>query len=89
MNFGLSPRFEFITLSPFFNYNEIWYSKYISRYTEGGNVITQNNSAVKALRYFDMGVSFSTRLIGIFTPRSWCNGNSPYSYTIGDIFISA
>ena len=69
LNFGLSPRFEFITLSPFFNYNEIWYSKYISRYTDGGNVITQNNSAVKALRYFDMGVSFSTRLIGIFTPR--------------------
>jgi len=69
LNFGLSPRFEFITLSPFFNYNEIWYSKYISRYADGGNVITQNNSAVKALRYFDMGVSFSTRLIGIFTPR--------------------
>ena len=69
LNFGLSPRFEFITLAPFFNYNEIWYSKYVSRYAEGSNVITQSNSAIKALRYFDMGVSFSTRLIGIFTPR--------------------
>lgn len=69
VNFGFSPRFEFITLSPFFNYNEIWYNKYITRSAETGSVITNDAKAIKALRYFDMGVSFSTRLVGIFTPR--------------------
>ena len=70
LNFGLSPRFEYISLSPFFNYSEIWYSKYISQFADSTNrIITQNNSAIKALRYFDMGVTFSTRLVGIFTPR--------------------
>lgn len=69
VNFGFSPKFDFITLSPFFNYSEIWYNKYISRQIENGSVSTIDNNAVKALRYFDMGVSFSTRLVGIFTPR--------------------
>jgi lipopolysaccharide assembly outer membrane protein LptD (OstA) len=69
LNFGLSPRFEFITLAPFFNYNEIWYSKYISRFADGNTIVTEDNNAIKALRYFDMGVNFSTRLVGIFSPR--------------------
>ncbi|MBK7444891.1 MAG: hypothetical protein IPJ45_02515 [Ignavibacteria bacterium] len=31
LNLSLTPRFDFITLTPFFSYNEIWYNKYISK----------------------------------------------------------
>lgn len=67
---GLSPKFEFITLAPYFNYSEIWYNKYTEIGPNAkGTLDTSTQKAVKALRYFDMGISFSTRLIGIFKPR--------------------
>ncbi|MDZ4711647.1 MAG: putative LPS assembly protein LptD [bacterium] len=71
LNLGLSPRFEFISLSPFLNYSEIWYNKYITKTFNplDSTVITGEGNAYKALRYFNAGVSLSTRFVGIFTPR--------------------
>ncbi len=69
VNFGFSPQFNFVTLAPFFNYTEIWYNKYVSKEYSNGAPVTKDNNAIKALRYFDMGLSFSTRLVGIFSPK--------------------
>lgn len=71
VNFALSPKFNFITLIPYFNYNEIWYNKYITQSFNPADstVSTQEFNAIKALRYFNTGVSFSTRFVGIFSPR--------------------
>jgi len=68
---GLSPKFQYISLVPFFNYNEIWYNKYITKTFNplDSSLIVNNVNAIKALRYFNTGVSFSTKLVGIFTPR--------------------
>ncbi|MEO8211530.1 MAG: putative LPS assembly protein LptD, partial [bacterium] len=71
LNFNLSPKFELISFSPFFNYSEIWYNKYVTKNFNplDSSVITNDANAIKALRYFNTGVSFSTRFVGIFTPR--------------------
>ncbi len=71
LNLGLSPKFDLFTLIPFFNYNEIWYNKYITRSVNPLNnlPITTDVNAIKTLRYFNTGVGFSTRFIGIFTPH--------------------
>ncbi|MBK8550793.1 MAG: LPS-assembly protein LptD [Ignavibacteria bacterium] len=71
LNFNFSPKFEFITFSPFFNYNEIWYNKYVTKTfnPSDSSLVSNDANAIKALRYFNTGVSFSTRFVGIFTPR--------------------
>ncbi|MEP7146110.1 MAG: putative LPS assembly protein LptD [bacterium] len=71
VNLGFSPKFELISLIPFFNYNEIWYNKYVAKtFNPADSTVTTNDvNAFKALRYFQTGVSFSTRFVGIFTPR--------------------
>ena len=70
VNLGFSPKFEFITLVPFFTYNEIWYNKYVNRTFNpvDSSVSTDYVNAFKALRYFRTGVNFSTRFVGIFKP---------------------
>jgi lipopolysaccharide assembly outer membrane protein LptD (OstA) len=71
VSLALSPKFEFFTLAPYFNYNEIWYNKYITQtYNPVTNTVTTTDAnAIKALRYFNTGVSFSTRFVGIFSPH--------------------
>ena len=71
LNFRLSPKFQFITFSPYFNYSEIWYNNYVSRNFNpaDSSIIVNDNDAIKALRYFNMGVSFFTKFVGIFSPR--------------------
>jgi len=71
LNLAISPKFNFISLVPFFNYNEIWYNKYVNKtFNPADSTVTTNNSnAIKALRYFTSGVSFSTRIVGIFNPK--------------------
>ncbi|MBK8981292.1 MAG: LPS-assembly protein LptD [Ignavibacteria bacterium] len=68
---GLSPKFQFISLNPFFNYNEIWYNKYINKNfnPSDSSVSVNDNNAIKALRYFNTGISFSTKFVGIFLPN--------------------
>lgn len=71
VSIGFSPKFEFISLIPFFNYNEIWYNKYVNKTFNplDSTLTTTDINAIKALRYFSTGVSFSTRFVGIFLPR--------------------
>jgi lipopolysaccharide assembly outer membrane protein LptD (OstA) len=65
-----SPKVGYVTLSPFFNYTEKWYDKQIDRYYDSADstVVTNDVRAVKAVRYFDMGVSASTKIYGVFQP---------------------
>ena len=71
LNLALSPKFEFISLIPYFSYNEIWYNKYITKNFDpsDSSVNISEANAIKALRYFSTGVSLSTKFVGIFTPR--------------------
>jgi lipopolysaccharide assembly outer membrane protein LptD (OstA) len=71
LNLNLNPRFEFITLTPFINYTELWYNRYILRRfnPEDSLIISEEIPAIKGARFFNMGISFATRLIGIFSPK--------------------
>jgi lipopolysaccharide assembly outer membrane protein LptD (OstA) len=71
LNLSLNPKFDFITVSPFVNYTELWYNKYtLKRFDpEDSIIISEDVSGIKGARYFNTGLSFATRLIGIFTPR--------------------
>ena len=70
LTINASPKAGYVTLSPFFNYTEKWYNKQIDRdfNPADSTVTTHDVEAVKAVRYFDMGISASTKLYGIFQP---------------------
>lgn len=57
--------------SPYFNYNEIWYNKSVEKVFNPADstVITNNVNGFKTFRYFNTGVSLTTRLIGLFNTR--------------------
>jgi lipopolysaccharide assembly outer membrane protein LptD (OstA) len=65
-----APKLGYVTLAPFFNYTEKWYDKQIARSfdVQDSAVHTQDVKAITAVRYFDMGVSASTKFFGIFQP---------------------
>lgn len=71
INLAFSPKFEFISFNPFFAYNEVWYNKSVEKKynPEDSSVTTFNVDGFKAMRYFTTGVNFSTRFVGIFTPK--------------------
>lgn len=58
-------------LSPFFNYNEIWYNKSVEKvFNPADSTVTTNNvNGFKTFRYFNTGVTLTTRLIGLFNTR--------------------
>ncbi|MBS1494270.1 MAG: LPS-assembly protein LptD [Bacteroidetes bacterium] len=88
---NLSPQSQFISVNPYFNYNEYWYDKTITkRYDPVTNtVVSDNQNGFKTARSFNMGVTFGTKLIGIFTPnilgikgiRHTITPNITYNYT--------
>ncbi len=65
-----SPKVGYVTVAPFFNYTEKWYDKQIDRTFNptDSTLVTNDVNAIKAVRYFDMGVSASTKMFGIFQP---------------------
>jgi lipopolysaccharide assembly outer membrane protein LptD (OstA) len=65
-----SPKVGYFTIAPFFNYTEKWYDKQIERSVnpQDSTLTTTDVKAIKAVRYFDMGVSASTKFFGIFQP---------------------
>ncbi|MFA5403740.1 MAG: putative LPS assembly protein LptD [Ignavibacteria bacterium] len=71
INLNFSPQFEYFNIRPYFNYTEIWYGKYITKEINPSNntVIETDNKGFKAVRYFNTGVSFNTKFIGIVNPK--------------------
>ncbi len=69
---SLSPKFGHISISPYFNYNELWYNKRIEIVDAGLNsegsdsLITKDLKQINFVRTFNFGVSASTKLYGIF-----------------------
>jgi lipopolysaccharide assembly outer membrane protein LptD (OstA) len=64
-------RFDYLNLSPNFNYNEVWYNKYIERFydPQQRTIVTNDRKGIKTFRYFNTGISLNTRLIGLFPIR--------------------
>lgn len=65
-----APKVGYVTVAPFFNYTEKWYDKQIDRTfnPQDSALVTNDVKAITAVRYFDMGVSASTKFFGIFNP---------------------
>ncbi len=65
-----SPKVGYFTLTPFFDYTEKWYDKSITRgLNAADSVVTTDVKGFNAVRYYDMGVSASTKFYGVFQPR--------------------
>ncbi len=65
-----APKVGYVTISPFFDYTEKWYDKRIDRTFDPADsmLTTTDLRAITAVRYFDMGVSASTKFFGIVQP---------------------
>jgi len=65
-----SPKLGYITVTPFFDYTEKWYDKHTeSQFDPLANVLESHDvRAWKAVRYYDLGISASTKFFGIFQP---------------------
>jgi lipopolysaccharide assembly outer membrane protein LptD (OstA) len=65
-----SPKLGYFTISPFVNYTEKWYTRSIEGDLFAADTLptTRDVRGLKAVRYFDMGISASTKLYGIFQP---------------------
>jgi lipopolysaccharide assembly outer membrane protein LptD (OstA) len=80
----------FFNISPFFSYNEVWHNKYVTKSVNpyDSTVITSEHSGFKTFRYFNTGISFNTRIIGLFNMnllgikgfRHTINPNITFSY---------
>lgn len=62
---NISPKAGYFSISPFFSYEEKWYTKSIERDSTG----TRDVDGFRAVRFYSMGLSASTRFFGIFQPR--------------------
>jgi lipopolysaccharide assembly outer membrane protein LptD (OstA) len=65
-----SPKAGYITVTPFFNYTEKWYDKSIAKEfnRSDSTLTTRDVKGLKAVRFFDLGVSAGTKLYGIVQP---------------------
>jgi lipopolysaccharide assembly outer membrane protein LptD (OstA) len=68
---NMSPKLGYVTLTPFFNYTELWYDKHNSISTDPvtGFPVNQNVHAVTAVRYYNLGLSAGTKFYGMFQPN--------------------
>lgn len=71
LNFNFSPKYTYISIRPYFNYSELWYTNSIEKtYNPADSTVsTTDISGFQAVRYFQTGVSLNTKLIGIFNPK--------------------
>jgi lipopolysaccharide assembly outer membrane protein LptD (OstA) len=68
-----SPKLSYFTVTPFFNYVEKWYDQQIERSIDPNTnlPVTKELNVVKAVRYYDLGVSAATKLYGMFQPGAF------------------
>lgn len=71
LNFNFTPQFEYFNIRPYFNYTEIWYGKYMTQAYDASlnKIVEKDNQGFNAVRYFQTGVSFNTKLIGFVNPK--------------------
>lgn len=65
-----SPKIGYFNVTPFFNYTEKWYDRSIRRSINPADstVTTTEVKEFNAVRYYDTGLSLSTKLYGIIQP---------------------
>lgn len=70
LGINASPKLSYFTLTPFFNYTETWHNKRVDKYVDQADstLVTSESKVIKAVRYFNLGVSASTKLYGMFQP---------------------
>ena len=68
---NMSPKLGYLTLTPFFNYTEKWYDKQNSVTVDSAtdNPLNHDVHSVKAVRYYNLGLSAGTKFFGIFQPN--------------------
>ena len=71
LNMGVPVKISEFSFSPFFNYNEVWHNKSITKtFNPADSTVTTTDVAgFKSYRTFNTGISLNTRLIGIFNTR--------------------
>ena len=68
---SFTPKFGDFSVSPFFNYSEIWYPERVEQ-TQGADstkIIDHTTKGFNRVAWYGMGISVSTRLYGIMQPR--------------------
>ena len=85
LNFSLSPKLGFFSITPRFNYQSKWYNKRIEQFavtssTGADSIITNDVKEINFVRTFDAGVSASTKFYGIF--NSPIPGISAFRHTV-------
>jgi len=66
-----SPKAGYFTVSPLFNYNERWYNRSVSADSVNSTTnapVLRDVNGLEAVRFFNMGLSASTKLYGMFQP---------------------
>lgn len=66
-----APKLGYFTISPFFNYTEKWYDEHTEYEYDAttGQYVPRNVKAIQAVRYYNLGISASTKFFGIFQPN--------------------
>ena len=69
-NLSAAPKVGYVTVSPFFNYTERWYGEGVVKEVDPATnaVVEQKETGFQAVRFYDMGISASTRFFGIVQP---------------------
>ncbi|HUI11796.1 MAG TPA: putative LPS assembly protein LptD [Bacteroidota bacterium] len=67
---NMAPKAGYVTLTPFFNYTEKWYDEHTAITADPltDNADYHNIHSISAVRYYNMGLSASTKFFGIFQP---------------------
>ena len=71
ININFTPKLSNFTIRPYFNYTEIWYPRSTEKiFNPADSTLAYNNiDKFNAVRFFQMGVSLSTKLVGIFNTK--------------------
>ena len=68
---NMAPKAGYVTLTPFFNYTEKWYDEHTAITADPLTDLPDyhNVHAINAVRYYNLGLSASTKFFGIFQPN--------------------
>ncbi len=70
LTLNAAPKAGYFTVSPFFDYTEKWYGRRTRKDLNqtDGSIISSEERGLYAVRYFDLGISASTKMYGIVQP---------------------
>ncbi len=71
LRLNFSPTVRYFNITPFFTYNENWYDRRIIKFynPETKQVETRTQKGFFQARYFNFGISISTKIYGIWQPE--------------------